>query len=64
MSIGDFDIELEKERLLSSGKWFEAENLDPSRSVFHKPDCSLLVRGNMESGVRIQSDAAVIVQGQ
>ena len=63
MSIGDFDIELEKERLLSSGKWFEAGNLDPSRSVFHKPDCSLLVRGNMESGVRIQSDAAVIVQG-
>ena len=63
MSIGDFEIEPEKERLLSYGKWFEVQNLEQSRAVFHKPDSSLLIGSNLESGTRIRSDYAVIVQG-
>ena len=63
MSIGDFDIESEKKRLLSSDKWFEVENLEPSRSAFHKPGSSLLICCNLLGGIRIVSDATVIVQG-
>lgn len=63
MSIGDFDIESEKERLLSSDKWFEVENLEPSRSTFHKRGSSLLICCNLQGGIRIVSDATVIVQG-
>ena len=63
MSIGDFQIEPEKERLLSSGRWFEVQNVEPSRVAFHRPDTSFLVGSNLESGTRIRSDDSVIVQG-
>jgi len=63
MSVGDFNIESEQVSLLSTGKWFEVENLQPSRSPFHKPVSSILVCGNLQGGTQIVSDDAVIVQG-
>ncbi len=63
MSLGDFQIKEDKERLVSEGKWIEVDELPPSGEKPHRPDSNLLVGGDLPSGTRILSKSVVIVEG-